>query len=1248
MLLCGRGRAIAAVILTILVLCDHAVERGAAVKCGSLRLQNELKDLSKLENCTIITGYLSLLLMEKATDEHDWDKYSFPNLIEIWEYLFVYRARRLTTLGNLFPNLRLIKGQETIHNHALVIWSMDSLQEIGLKNLRKIERGHVMIGNCEKLCYYKTIDWNLLGTELKTQNMSTDCEAMTCPAQCSDGHCWSNTECQRNSAITDAIDDCITEEGQCVEKCSKDRVLLAPGNLCIPIKECSQYRTNRQWFIYNQTCSNKCPDGYHFVNGTCKYCGSSCVHICDKQVVNALTSITGLKGCTHINGSLQFRVDEADVADELEKYLGGIKEIWGYLKVTRSPAIKSLEFLKNLQLIRGDVLDDKNNSLIVVDNRNLNKLWTFDSSFKLKIKRGKLKFHYNPQLRYRDIEKLNKLTINMEFTPVQVSKESNGDQRSELTLHTESIIHSTNATLSWEGYRNQSRGFFFYYIENEEILSGTEDACVSNAWNVVFTTNNSVTLMDLKPYANYSYYIVVTTASDKTQERTNTSTFMTLSGDPSGPRNVDAISFNATTIKLTWEPPADIRGILDKYVITYYKIPKDGETLKTRNYCTHPVHEGYAGIPLKEEANPMKNRGKLLPNGDCDCPIPYTSSMRRRDVNFETVEINFAHFDDQINEILKMNDRNGYLMENNDVGNISQPNFSEHLVSADQNSTLITNLDHFSTYVFYISACNENRTKDKQCSEIVMVYNRTSALANADDLSDFTIEGTKRGVVLNWTNPVAPNSAILSYTVHWKGETSSDLLCVLPTEGKYAGHVVHLLPGVYDIRVRAVTLAGAGNYTAIKNVYVGKPDSNDIGLIIGLLIAVTFFFVCGGFIFYQYRKRKELENMHLIQTVNPDYCGSSYVEDEWEIARDDVDIGSSLGKGTFGTVYCGYIKGRQMPCAVKTVNISSTYEEKMEFLNEASVMKSFSNAHHVVRLLGVVSKGEAPLVVMELMACGDLKTFLRRSRDSSQSIGCNEMYRMAIEIADGMAYLAAKKYVHRDLAARNCMVAGDHTIKIGDFGMARDIYETDYYRKESQGLLPVRWMAPESLSDGVFTTDSDIWSYGIVLWEMVTLAEQPYQGLGNTEVWEFVISKGRLSRPPECPDILYAIMEVCWRWQPNKRPQFADIVNRLESHVSEDFKVMSFYHSREGQEHRMTARDRPFNPPAMSQATRRNNNPFAHYHRSDENIGLYNDESDPINYPSNPNQRQNLLTDYVLEEDDIPGSNGYASLTKTP
>lgn len=167
------------------------------------------------------------------------------------------------------------------------------------------------------------------------------------------------------------------------------------------------------------------------------------------------------------------------------------------------------------------------------------------------------------------------------------------------------------------------------------------------------------------------------------------------------------------------------------------------------------------------------------------------------------------------------------------------------------------------------------------------------------------------------------------------------------------------------------------------------------------------------------------------------------------------------------------------------------------------------NTHHVVRLLGVVSRGQPTLVVMELMTNGDLKSYLRSHRPdggdnfSLQPPTLKRILQMAVEIADGMAYLSAKKFVHRDLAARNCMVAEDLTVKIGDFGMTRDIYETDYYRKGTKGLLPVRWMAPESLKDGVFTSFSDVWSYGVVLWEMVTLASQPYQGLSNDQVIKF-------------------------------------------------------------------------------------------------------------------------------------------------
>lgn len=189
-----------------------------------------------------------------------------------------------------------------------------------------------------------------------------------------------------------------------------------------------------------------------------------------------------------------------------------------------------------------------------------------------------------------------------------------------------------------------------------------------------------------------------------------------------------------------------------------------------------------------------------------------------------------------------------------------------------------------------------------------------------------------------------------------------------------------------------------------------------------------------------------------------------------------------------------------MPCAIKTVNENATDRERINFLKEAGVMKAF-DTHHVVRLLGVVSVTQPTLVVMELMVNGDLKGYLRSHRPDaenstppiSQPPSLKRILQMALEIADGMAYLSAKKFVHRDLAARNCMVAEDLTVKIGDFGMTRDIYETDYYRKGTKGLLPVRWMAPESLKDGVFTSSSDVFSYGIVLWEIATGASQPYQ-----------------------------------------------------------------------------------------------------------------------------------------------------------
>lgn len=319
------------------------------------------------------------------------------------------------------------------------------------------------------------------------------------------------------------------------------------------------------------------------------------------------------------------------------------------------------------------------------------------------------------------------------------------------------------------------------------------------------------------------------------------------------------------------------------------------------------------------------------------------------------------------------------------------------------------------------------------------------------------------------------------------------------------------------------------------------------------------------------------------------------------------------------------------------------FRERIEFLNEASVMKAFDTAH-VVKLLGVVSQGQPTLVIMELMANGDLKTYLRSHRpelDKDSPSGLlrqpptlKQILQMAIEIADGMAYLSAKKFVHRDLAARNCMVSEDLTVKIGDFGMTRDIYETDYYRKGTKGLLPVRWMAPESLKDGMFSSSSDVWSYGVVLWEMATLASQPYQGLSNDEVLRYVINGGIMEMPENCPDKLYTLMMYCWKHKHTERPSFLELCSLLLEDASAQFSKVSFYHSAAGMEAR-SSRNNQF--VTQDDAT----TPLRLANDLDENYSLHSSGVDSEPEEDLVGGTRLEFSSYPVQKDNSTAANGY-------
>ncbi|KAH8263582.1 hypothetical protein KR044_010855, partial [Drosophila immigrans] len=232
-------------------------------------------------------------------------------------------------------------------------------------------------------------------------------------------------------------------------------------------------------------------------------------------------------------------------------------------------------------------------------------------------------------------------------------------------------------------------------------------------------------------------------------------------------------------------------------------------------------------------------------------------------------------------------------------------------------------------------------------------------------------------------------------------------------------------------------------------------------------------------------------------------------------------------------------------------------EDRLDFLAEAEAMKKF-NHKNIIKLLGVCLQNEPIYTIMQFMLYGDLKTYLlaRRSMvnekiSDESDISAKRLTMYAMDVARGLAYLAEQKYVHRDIACRNCLVNSQRVIKIGDFGMARPTFESDYYcynRKGVRKLFPVRWMPPETLSLGVFTSASDIWSFGVVLYEMITFGSIPYGDLTNNQVLDHVRNGNSPQIPSGVKPPLEGLLKACWSQEATKRPTALDIVDYIANY----------------------------------------------------------------------------------------------------
>uniref|UniRef100_A0A5F8HDN8 Tyrosine-protein kinase receptor n=1 Tax=Monodelphis domestica TaxID=13616 RepID=A0A5F8HDN8_MONDO len=1198
--------------------------------CPSLDIRTEVAELRRLENCTVVEGYLQILLIFTATGE-DFQGLSFPRLTQVTDYLLLFRVYGLESLRDLFPNLAVIRGNRLFFSYALVIFEMPHLRDVGLPGLGAILRGAVRVEKNQELCHLSTVDWGLLqpttdANHIVGNKLGEEC-ADVCPGMLgteepcirttvngrTDYRCWTSGHCQRVCPCARGL--ACTPRGecchpQCLGGCSRPndpQACVACRHFhfggtchsacprgtyryeawrCVTADYCASLRAlpdlpghASDFVIHQGSCLAQCPPGYTHNDSSifCLKCEGLCPKECKvgTKTIDSLQAAQELVGCTHVKGSLILNLRQGyNLEAELQQSLGLVETITGFLKIKHSFALISLGFFRNLKLIQGDSMVDGNYTLYVLDNQNLQQLGQWAEAG-LSIPVGKIYFAFNPRLCLEHIYQLEEVTgTRGRQNKAEINPRTNGDRaacKTRSLRFVSNVTESDRILLRWERYEPlEARDLlsFIVYYKESPFQNATEhmgpDACGAPNWNLLDvelplsrTQEPGVTLAPLKPWTQYAVFvraITLSMAEDSPHQGAQSPIIYlrTLPAAPTVPLDVISTSNSSSHLLVRWKPPTLRNGNLTYYLVLWQRLAEDAD-LYLNDYCQRGEAGGLAW-----------GRGRGEKQESPSPEQPQQPALEAHEASFQKKFENFLH--NAITLPRSAGAAQGWRPQRwgryrrasrapGEGGNSSDFGIQDKV---PRERAVLSGLRHFTEYRIDIHACN-HAAHTVGCSAATFVFARTMPHREADSIPGKVAwkPASKSSVLLHWPEPPDPNGLILKYEIKYKrlGEEAT-VLCVSRLRyAKFGGvHLALLPPGNYTARVRATSLAGNGSWTDGLAFYIPGSGKINTGQ------------NSGGY-----------PNGTLYASVNPEYFSTSdsrmYVPDEWEVPREQISVIRELGQGSFGMVYEGLAQGLEAgeaptPVALKTVNELASLRERIEFLKEASVMKAFK-CHHVVRLLGVVSQGQPVLVIMELMTRGDLKSYLRSLRPEAENNpglprpGLGDMIQMAGEIADGMAYLTANKFVHRDLAARNCMVSQDFTVKIGDFGMTRDVYETDYYRKGGKGLLPVRWMAPESLKDGIFSTHSDVWSFGVVLWEIVTLAEQPYQGLSNEQVLRFVMDNGILDEPEGCPPQLRELMSRCWQQNPRQRPTFLQILDSIKDELRPSFRLLSFYYSPE-------------------------------------------------------------------------------------
>ncbi|XP_023270570.1 ephrin type-B receptor 3-like [Seriola lalandi dorsalis] len=486
-----------------------------------------------------------------------------------------------------------------------------------------------------------------------------------------------------------------------------------------------------------------------------------------------------------------------------------------------------------------------------------------------------------------------------------------------------------------------------------------------------------------------------------------------------------------------------------------------------------------------------------------------------------------------------------------------------------QRKVVVRNLQAHTRYSFEVQAVNGVSGKNPTSPSYSTVNITTNQAAPSAVPTVHLMRSTSDTLSLSWLPPEKPNGVILDYEIkyHERGQAMSHTVTAQHSSAKVEG-LRAATP--YVVQVRARTVAGYGRYSNPMDFSTSlhsdpqKSVQDQLPLIIGSasagLVVIVALVVIAVVCLKKQRSGSELEYTEKLQQyISPGvkvYIDPFTYEDPNDAVHEfakEIDIScvkieEVIGAGEFGEVCRGRLKQpgrREMVVAIKTLKAGYTERQRRDFLGEASIMGQFDHPN-VIRLEGVLTRSCPVLIITEFMENGALDSFLRLN---DGRFTMTQLVGMLRGIAAGMKYLSDMNYVHRDLAARNILVNSNLVCKVSDFGLSRFLDDTSAdptYTSSLGGKIPIRWTAPEAIAFRKFTSASDVWSYGIVMWEVVSYGERPYWDMSNQDVMTAVEQDYRLPPPMDCPMVLHQLMLECWMKERNLRPKFSRIVSTLD------------------------------------------------------------------------------------------------------